>query len=234
VVEASIVGRSVMYEVRRGISSGCAYVRPSSTSTCRETMRPLPFVWPYAVIYWAIYAWAFLPEWKIVKDARRNAKRPDSRDAGSIGFLLLGMWIALLVAYPVAFIRAWSFPASARIPLFVVGAAMILLGSLLRRYCWRTLGKYFTGDVQAQSDQPVIRTGPYRIVRHPSYTGAMMMFIGIGLSLGSWASFLLLTAATIVAYGYRVIVEERVLLETLGAPYGVYMKERKRFIPYIV
>jgi protein-S-isoprenylcysteine O-methyltransferase Ste14 len=62
----------------------------------------------------------------------------------------------------------------------------------------------------------------------------MMMFIGIGLSLGSWASFLLLTAATIVAYGYRVIVEERVLLETLGAPYGVYMKERKRFIPYIV
>jgi protein-S-isoprenylcysteine O-methyltransferase Ste14 len=62
----------------------------------------------------------------------------------------------------------------------------------------------------------------------------MMMFVGIGLSLGNWVSLALLTVATVAVYGYRVLVEERVLLETLGAPYGTYMKERKRFIPYIV
>jgi protein-S-isoprenylcysteine O-methyltransferase Ste14 len=196
-------------------------------------MRPLPFVWPYALVYWAIYVWAFLPEWKIVKDAGKNARRPGSRDSGSIRFLLMGQGVALFIAYPVAFTEAWSFPASLKIPLFVIGVLMILLGSLLRRYCWRTLGKYFTGDVQAQQDQPVIRTGPYRFVRHPSYTAGMMMFIGIGLSLGNWVSLALLTVATIAAYGYRVIVEERVLLDTLGAPYGSFMKERKRFIPYV-
>ena len=197
-------------------------------------MRPLPFVWPYALVYWAIYVWTFLPEWKIVQDARKSAKRVDSQDHGSIRFIMTVQWIALLIAYPIAFVRAWSFPERAQLPLFIVGVLMLISGSLLRRYCWRTLGKYFTGDVQARNDQPVIRSGPYRWVRHPSYTGGMMMFIGLGLTLGSWVSVALLTIATIVAYGYRVTVEERVLLDTIGEPYGSYMKERKRFIPYVV
>jgi protein-S-isoprenylcysteine O-methyltransferase Ste14 len=118
--------------------------------------------------------------------------------------------------------------------LYAVGVASIFLGSLLRRYCWRTLGEYFTGDVRARADQPVIRTGPYRLVRHPSYTAGMMMNIGIGLALGSWASFALLTIATIATYLYRVKVEERALLNTIGEPYRSYMKETKRFVPYIV
>ena len=197
-------------------------------------MRPLPFVWPYALVYWAIYAWTFLPEWKIVQDARKSVKRADSQDRGSIRFIMTVQWIALLIAYSIAFVRAWSFPERAQLALFIVGVLMLISGSLLRRYCWRTLGKYFTGDVQARNDQPVIRSGPYRWVRHPSYTGGMMMFIGLGLTLGSWVSVALLTIAMIVAYGYRVAVEERVLLDTIGEPYGSYMKERKRFIPYIV
>lgn len=197
-------------------------------------MRPLPFVWPYALFFWAAYAWSFFPEWKFVRDARKSAKSADSKDRGSMGFLLTVQMMALLIAYPVAFVRAWSFPTRAKLPLFVAGVLMILFGSLLRRYCWRTLGRYFTGDVQARRDQPVIRSGPYKWVRHPSYTAGMMMFIGIGFALGNWVSLALLTVATIAAYGYRVMIEEKALLETIGEPYGTYMKERKRFIPYIV
>jgi len=144
------------------------------------------------------------------------------------------MWAALLIAYPLAFVKAWAFPQNWQLPLFVVGVLMIFLGSVLRRYCWRTLGEYFTGDVRVRPDQPVIRSGPYRLVRHPSYTAGMMMFIGMGLALGSWLSFALLTIATIATYSYRVAVEERALLDTIGEPYSSYMKERKRFIPYIV
>lgn len=197
-------------------------------------MRPLPFVWPYALVFWAVYVWAFLPEWKIVKGGREGAKRADSKDSGSMRVLLGGMWIALFVAYLLAFVKSWSFPRSARLPLFVIGVLMIFLGSVLRRYCWRTLGEYFTGDVRARPDQPVISSGPYRLVRHPSYTAGMMMFIGIGLALGSWLSLALLTIATIATYSYRVVIEERALLDTIGEPYGSYMKERKRFIPYVV
>jgi protein-S-isoprenylcysteine O-methyltransferase Ste14 len=147
---------------------------------------------------------------------------------------MAGMGAALFIAFLGAYVKAWAFPQSWKMPLFVVGVLLIVLGSLLRRYCWRTLGEYFTGDVKARTDQPVITTGPYRWVRHPSYTAGMIMFIGIGLALGSWFSFALLTIATIATYSYRVAVEERVLLETIGEPYGSYMKQRKRFIPYIV
>jgi protein-S-isoprenylcysteine O-methyltransferase Ste14 len=197
-------------------------------------MRPLPFVWPYALVFWAVYVWAFLPEWKVVEGGREGAKSADSKDSGSLKVILGGMWVALLIAYPLAFVKAWAFPRRWQLSLFVVGVLLIVLGSLLRRYCWRTLGEYFTGDVKARPDQPVITSGPYRWVRHPSYTAGMMMFIGIGLALGSWLSFALLTIATIATYGYRVAVEERVLLETIGEPYGSYMKQRKRFIPYVV
>jgi protein-S-isoprenylcysteine O-methyltransferase len=197
-------------------------------------MRPLPFVWPYAFVFWAIYVWAFLPEWKIVQGGIEGAKDADSKDSGSMRVLLGGMWIALLLAFPLAFVRAWSFPLRAQLPMFAVGLSMILLGSLLRRYCFRTLGKYFTGDVRARPDQPVIRVGPYRLVRHPSYTAGIMMFVGIGLALGSWFSFALLTITAIATYVYRVTIEERALLNTIGEPYRDYVKETKRFIPYIV
>jgi protein-S-isoprenylcysteine O-methyltransferase Ste14 len=197
-------------------------------------MRPLPFVWPYGLVFWAITIWAFVPEQKIVQSGIEGGKGADSKDSGSMRVLLGGMGIAFFLAYPLAFIRAWWFPPGARVLLYAVGVAMIFLGSLLRRYCWRTLGEYFTGDVRARADQPVIRSGPYRLVRHPSYTAGMMMNVGIGLALGSWLSFALLTIATIATYLYRVIVEERALLNTIGEPYRSYMRESKRFIPYIV
>ena len=197
-------------------------------------MRPLPFVWPYALIFWVIYVWAFLPEWKVVQGGREGVKDANSKDSGSLRVIMGGMGAALFIAFLGAFVKAWAFPQRWVMPLFVVGLLLIVLGSLLRSYCWRTLGEYFTGDVKARPDQPVITSGPYRWVRHPSYTAGMIMFIGIGLALGGWFSFALLTIATIATYSYRVAVEERVLLETIGESYGSYMKQRKRFIPYIV
>ena len=197
-------------------------------------MRPFPFVWPYALVFWAVYLWAFLPEWKIVRGGMEGAKRAESKDRGSVGVVIGGMSAAFFLAFPLAFVRAWAFPARLMIPLFAVGISLILLGSLLRRYCWRTLGEYFTGDVRARADQPVIRTGPYSLVRHPSYTAGTLMAIGVGLALGNWVSVALVTITTIVVYCYRVSVEEKALVATIGEPYRTYMKERKRFIPYIV
>lgn len=197
-------------------------------------MTPLPFVWPYALVFWAVNLWAFLPEMRIVRSGLKGGKGADSKDSGSMKVLLAGTGVASVIAYPLAFVEALSFPGSWHFPLFIAGVLMMFLGSVLRRYCWRTLGEYFTGDVRARADQPVIRSGPYRLVRHPSYTAGMMMYIGIGLALGSWFSLALLTIATIATYTYRVAIEERVLLETIGEPYGAYMKERKRFIPYVV
>jgi protein-S-isoprenylcysteine O-methyltransferase Ste14 len=197
-------------------------------------VRPLPFVWPYWLVFWAVYAWAFMPEWKVVRGGMEGVKASDSKDSGSLGIMLGAMWIALMLAFPLAFVGAWMFPQRALVPLFAAGLTLILLGSLLRRYCFRSLGKYFTGDVRARADQPVISTGPYRLIRHPSYTAGMMMFIGIGLALGNVVSLALVAVTAIVTYSYRVAIEERALVQTIGEPYRNFMKDRKRFIPYIV
>jgi protein-S-isoprenylcysteine O-methyltransferase Ste14 len=197
-------------------------------------MRPLPFVWPYALVFWAVNIWAFLPEREVVQSGLEGAKRAGSKDSSSTKVILGGTAMASFLAYPAAFVNAWSFPKNWQVPLFVAGVLLIILGSLLRRYCWRVLGEYFTGDVKARPDQPVITSGPYRLVRHPSYTAGMMMLVGVGLALGNWVSLALLTVATVATYSYRVAIEERALLETIGEPYRSYMQERKRFIPYIV
>jgi protein-S-isoprenylcysteine O-methyltransferase Ste14 len=197
-------------------------------------MRPLPFVWPYALVFWAVNIWAFLPESRVVQSGLEGAKHAGSKDSSSTKVILGGTGLASFLAYAAAFVSAWSFPKNLQVPLFVAGVLLIILGSLLRRYCWRVLGEYFTGDVKARPDQPVITSGPYGVVRHPSYTAGMMMLIGVGLALGSWVSLALLTVATIATYSYRVAIEERALLETIGEPYRSYMKGRKRFIPYVV
>jgi protein-S-isoprenylcysteine O-methyltransferase Ste14 len=196
-------------------------------------MTPPPFAWPHALVFWAVYVWAFIPEMRILGRAREGAKEADSKDRGSVRVMMAGMTIALILAFPIAFLERSAFPAASCRWLFVAGIVLIVVGSLLRRYCWRTLGEYFTGDVRARADQPIIRTGPYSLVRHPSYSAGLLMHAGIGLALCNWLSLGLLTVAAIAAYGYRVRVEERALLDTVGEPYSTYMRERKRFIPYV-
>lgn len=194
---------------------------------------PLPFVFPYALVFWAAYIWAYAPEMRIIMRAGRRARAPGSRDAGSIRVIMLATGLALLAAFPLARVATLRAPANLAPAMFIVGLLFLVGGSLLRRHCWRQLGQYFTGDVAAQSGQPVIDTGAYAWVRHPSYTAGTMMNVGIGLALGSWASAGLLAVASLAGYHYRMKVEERVLLETLGEPYRQFMARRKRLIPFI-
>jgi protein-S-isoprenylcysteine O-methyltransferase Ste14 len=91
----------------------------------------------------------------------------------------------------------------------------------------------FTGDVRARPDQEVVTRGAYRILRHPSYTAGIMLNVGVGIALGSWASALMLGVASAVVYMYRITVEERTLLRVIGEPYRQFMSTRKRLIPFV-
>jgi len=169
-----------------------------------------------------------------VNTAREEAKKEGSKDAGSIRVIFAVQPITLLLAFAATWLPAMQFPPGSRIIAFYLGVATLVAGALLRRACWRALGEYFTGDVKARADQPVIQTGPYKWVRHPSYTGAMLMFVGIGVALTNWLSVALLLTGAIVSYGYRVKVEERALLSEIGEPYAEYMRTHKRYIPFVV
>jgi len=103
----------------------------------------------------------------------------------------------------------------------------------LRVWSVAVLGRYFTYVVQVSTDQQVVDTGPYRLIRHPSYTGALMMAGGIGLSLRHAWPPLLIVATSFTAYLIRMLVEEHALAQGLGEPYRAYMARTKRLIPFL-
>jgi protein-S-isoprenylcysteine O-methyltransferase Ste14 len=192
-------------------------------------LRPLPFVWPYALLYWSVCAWVFWPEFRLLRSAQRG--RTDT-DAKSLQVILVGLNLAYFAAYAIAWVP-WLAIRSHRVTVFFLGIAVLVAGSLLRRHCWRILGESFTGDVRARADQEIVARGAYAFVRHPSYTAAILMNLGVALAVGSWAAIALMLLASFLVYGYRIAVEERALLSAIGEPYRRYMQSRKRLIPFV-
>ncbi len=135
---------------------------------------------------------------------------------------------------------AWVFkvPAtaitSARTFLFWLGILLIYAGIALRLYAIHVLGASFTTAVAVASEQTVIETGPYRLIRHPSYTGFLITLLGLGLSSTNWLSLLVLMGCALIGLSYRIHVEEHVLQEHLGQRYQEYMRRTKRLIPFVL
>ena len=94
---------------------------------------------------------------------------------------------------------------------------------------------FFTTTVAVAAEQTVIEAGPYRLVRHPSYTGFLITLLGFGLSLtNNWLSVLVIMGGALLGFSYRIYVEERVLQEHLGQRYQEYMRRTKRLIPFVL
>jgi len=192
---------------------------------------PPPFTWPYFLVFWPVYVWVFLPEFRVIRRAR-SAPLP-AEDRGSLRVVLMGLNLAMLAAFVLAFVadRA-TLPGNRAVWLFL-GVAVLVAGSLLRRHCFRILGAFFTGAVTIQADHRVIDAGAYRWVRHPSYTAGMLVVLGIALALANWLSVVVSVLVAFLAYSYRARIEEQALLASLGAPYARFLATRKRFLPFV-
>jgi protein-S-isoprenylcysteine O-methyltransferase Ste14 len=114
-----------------------------------------------------------------------------------------------------------------------IGLVLFWGGISLRLWSFRTLGRYFTFTVQTSSDQPVISDGPYRVIRHPSYAGLLLIIMAVGLLIGNWWSLAVLTVATAGGLVFRIRVEDRALMQNLGDGYRDYAATHKRLVPFI-
>jgi len=185
---------------------------------------------PFAIPFWIVFFFAFVREGRVIQGSFATA--PSEQDAGTFRALVIGSPLSLLAAVVASFLPWLTIPQPEI--AVVLGMGMLVAGAVLRRRCFNALGTSFTGTVIVAKDQAIIQHGPYRFVRHPSYTAAFLMFIGIGLALGSWLSLAILFLAHCYLYGRRVAVEERALLDTLGTPYREYMSRTRRFIPFVI
>ena len=112
------------------------------------------------------------------------------------------------------------------------GVVLFVTGLLLRWWAIITLGRFFTVDVTIEKDHELVERGPFRMVRHPSYTGVLLAFVGLALTLDNWAALLVILLPIGVAFIHRMNVEEKALSGALGSQYTNYMRRTKRLVPF--
>lgn len=163
---------------------------------------------------------------------RRSRTLAISRDRGS----LMLLWTIIIVSLWLGIQMVWLFPnATVRYlrEFYLAGFLLFLGGLILRWYSIGYLGRYFTVDVSISAEHKLIDSGPYRYIRHPTYTGALLAFLGLGFCFGNWLSILFMTVPIIAAFLWRIGIEEHALNDALGEEYRAYTQRTKRLIPFV-
>ncbi len=184
-------------------------------------------------ILWQVlfYAW-FALEIYIGVSTRTRHSSGNVRDRGTQRLLWivimvsisLAMWIGMAASHTLFGGASW---------LQVVSLILIIAGLGLRIAAILNLGKSFSSNVAIQANQTVLKTGLYRWMRHPSYTGLVVIFCSVGVHSQNWIGLLLATVPTTAALLYRIHVEEIALREHFGEEYVDYCRRTRRLIPGI-
>jgi protein-S-isoprenylcysteine O-methyltransferase len=167
---------------------------------------------------------------RIIPNLRRGDSKVEQRKKGLNIIGVIG-WEAVIVAsilfagFDITVLPGWAF---------LLGIAIILAGVALRQWAVAVLGRYFTHVIGIQEGQKVVQAGPYRLIRHPSYAGILLIQLGIALALQSWGAVVVVGLSFSLAYGHRILYEERFLAQELGDSYLEYMKHTKRIIPLLL
>jgi protein-S-isoprenylcysteine O-methyltransferase len=173
--------------------------------------------------------WLAFEIWVFSRDRGKERKR--ARGGSLSVFLALVIGISLALNLP-ALVPALNIQTYS-LAFFVLGILLIWAGLLFRFWSIQTLGRLFSTSLIIQDRHQLITTGPYRYLRNPSYSGAMVTFIGFGLAVGNWLSVIVLLIAGLVMYTFRIRTEEAMLLEAFGQEFVEYKKRSWALIPFI-
>jgi len=191
--------------------------------TCSMTVH---LIWK--TLYWA---W-ILTEVLVLVVTRTRRGGGDVQDRGSLivlwtvifGAMFGGSWVG-------AVYQPAMFPAGHWLRYVCLG--LLMLGLAIRWSAIYTLGKSFSANVAIHSTQKLNQSGLFRWMRHPSYTGMMLIFVAMGLATRNWVGLAIIVALPMAALLYRIHVEEVALTGAFGAEYVEYSERTKRLIPGI-
>ncbi|HEX4401471.1 MAG TPA: isoprenylcysteine carboxylmethyltransferase family protein [Galbitalea sp.] len=177
-----------------------------------------------------IWAWIVLEVVLSVRDVVRR-KGSIANDRGT----RIAITFGLIVAYGAAVVAALLVRQQEWLALggwhLITGEVIAWAGLGIRIWSIVVLGRSFRLTVEVDSDQAIVDRGPYRWVRHPSYTGLLILAIGFGIALGNWVSLVILIVLPPIVILRRIRVEEAQLIAVLGQPYVDYSKRTKRLVP---
>jgi protein-S-isoprenylcysteine O-methyltransferase Ste14 len=139
----------------------------------------------------------------------------------------IGYWLSFIIgATGIGRIYHWN-------TFFIIGFFLIIIGLIIRIISILTLKQQFTYTVTKIENHELIEKGFYKSLKHPEYLGQLIIFTGVSTSLSNWLSILFMILPVFIGYIYRIIVEEKFMVEQMGHKYLDYQKLTKRLIPKI-
>jgi protein-S-isoprenylcysteine O-methyltransferase Ste14 len=174
-----------------------------------------------------------LAGWAVLELGLRVRERLQGR-GGAARDRATRVLIAVTLGTAIALAAATASQATAlRIagPHRVAGLIVMWLGLAIRFWAIAALGRAFRTTVEVDPGQAVVSTGPYRWVRHPSYSGLLLIVAGFGLAVGNWLALVICIVLPLPALLLRIQVEEAELTSVLGDRYRAYQAQTKRLIP---
>ena len=187
-------------------------------------MRPLP------PLYLLFFYWMFELYVALSRPSPQLERSAIDRSSLRLMWNVVGICMVITVL-AARLLPQWHWPVPEWFHHLSVG--IFLIGMSWRWKAILYLGKYFTVDISVQPRQPVIDTGPYRLIRHPAYLGSLLMFLGTGLTFAHPVAVLAMVVPTTLTFLYRMRIEEHLLLEKLGSPYQAYLARTKRLLPFL-
>lgn len=174
-------------------------------------------------------AWLLFEIWVLLRDRAKEIS--GARAEALRTFAALAIAVALAMNIPGI---APKFDVHRNFPVyFFMGIALVWIGMLYRLWSVRTLGAFFSPRLVIQKGHKLITEGPYRFIRNPSYTAALITMSGLGISLGNGLSLAILLLTGLIVYLGRIRSEERMLAEAFGSAYEAYKKRTWSLIPFV-
>ena len=165
----------------------------------------------------------------LAKRSKQKSVKKKS-DRGSMVILWVMITIGITAGFYLGNHRVWVF---SNYVIASFGMFLFFLGIVIRWAAIIQLKKAFTVDVAINKEHELKTDGLYKLVRHPSYFGLILIMTGLSVGMNSLFSFLVLTLPVFFALVYRIYVEEAVLMEEFGVKYKDYCKTTKKIIPYL-
>jgi len=165
----------------------------------------------------------------ISKRSEKDGTR-GNRDRQSLLLLWLIIWGSITYTSFTEHNHTWPMPGDAGL---ITGIFIFGLGFIIRWTAIVQLGKMFTVNVAINKDHSLNTSGLYKIVRHPSYLGLLMILAGIGFSMNSILNLLIIVIPCFLALSFRISVEEAALTDNFGEQYRNYKRRVARLIPWV-
>ena len=182
-----------------------------------------------------IIAILVISEWMLVYSMKKKGISSVNQDKTTIIFIF-AIVISVAIAIPLSFylngIGVLRIVFSQKI-LMVLTICFVMIGMMIRWFSIITLSKYFSTNLTIVDDHTLYKDGLYKYIRHPSYLGATISSVGVGLYFSNLISFCIIVSSIVIGYIHRIRNEEKMLINHFGKEYIDYQNETKKLIPFV-